>query len=246
MSFFSLNKKSFVNSGLLKNTTDIHCHVLPDIDDGIKTYEEAVKSLQWLKSNGISRTYLTPHIMSDFPENNHEFILEKFDIFKKRLEKDGVEDIPDLKAGAEYMLEPAFKEHKDRKLLTYSDRHVLVETSYITPPVGFIGLLVKLMEDNYSPILAHPERYTYMEVDDYKNLKAQGVPFQLNFLSMTGAYGRYAKDKAVWLLKEGYYDYTGSDFHHFARHEFNFSVKSLTKKQIIAIEGLFNNNQNLW
>ena len=226
--------------------TDIHSHVLPGIDDGIKTYEEAVKSLQWLKNNGISRMYLTPHIMSDFPENNHEFILDKFDIFKKRLEIDGIGDIPELKVGAEYMLEPAFEKHKNGQLLTYSDKHVLVETSYIMPPVGFISILEKLMEDGYSPVLAHPERYTYMDTNDYRSLKAQGVLFQLNFLSIAGAYGRYAKDKAVWLLKERYYDYTGSDFHHYARHEGIFSTDSLTKKQIIALEGLFYNNQKLW
>ena len=245
MSFFSL-KKSFVNSRLMEFMTDIHSHILPGIDDGVRTYNEAVKSLRWLKNNGIRRMYLTPHIMSDFPENDYKFIIDKFNIFKRRLEEDGIGDIPELKQGAEYMLEPAFEKHKQQQLLTYSNRHVLVETSYMTPPVGFNSILERLMEDGYSPVLAHPERYTYMDIKDYKYLKMQGVFFQINILSLTGAYGRYAKDKAIQLLNNGFYNYAGTDFHHLSRHENSFITKSLTKKQTTALRCLINNNEELW
>ena len=239
-------KKSFVNSGLLNNITDIHSHILPGVDDGVKAYNEAVESLLWLKRNGIHRLYLTPHIMTAFPGNTSGFIIEQFGIFKKKMEDDGVGDIPELKLGAEYMLEPAFEIHKKGGLLTYSKQQLLVETSYITPPMGLFDMLEELMEDGYTPVFAHPERYMYMDMSDYKLLKSQGVRFQLNFLSMTGAYGRLIKEKASQFLQKGYYDYAGSDFHNLLRHKGDFLAKSITKKQTTAIMYLFENNNELW
>ena len=243
---FFHRKISFVKSGLLNDMTDIHSHILPGLDDGISTYDEAVKSLRWLKSKGISRMYLTPHIMMEFPNNSREYVLEHFDLFKIKLENDGIEDIPELKPGAEYMLESAFENHKNDELLTYANRHVLVETSYMTPPIGFMSILGELMEDGYSPVLAHPERYNYMDMGDYKHLKMEGVLFQLNYLSMTSAYGRHAKEKALQLLNDGYYNYAGTDFHHLSRHEDDYLMKSLTKKQITNLQHLIDNNKELW
>ncbi|MDR0574922.1 MAG: hypothetical protein LBG96_13010 [Tannerella sp.] len=240
------SKKSYVDSGLLYDMTDIHCHILPNVDDGANEYEEAVGSLHWLKSKGVCRMYLTPHVMSDFSKNTSGYLSEKFGSFVKRLENDGITDIPDLRLGAEYMLEAAFGKRKEEGLLTYSDRHVLIETSYMTPPVGFPGLLEELMESGYSPVLAHPERYAYMAMEDYRFLKKQGVKFQLNFLSVTGAYGPFARNKAIRLLKEDFYDYTGSDFHHITRHKDAFTTKMLTRKQILRLQILFRNNRKLW
>ncbi len=235
-----------MKSGLLCGITDIHSHILPGVDDGIKTYEKSVRTLRWLKERGICRMYLTPHVMSDIQKNTRIYLKEQFDTFIKRLEEDKVEDIPVLKLGAEYMLEAAFEKHKEEGLITYADRHVLVETSYMLPPAGFTRILEKLMEDGYSPVLAHPERYNYMDERDYKYLKNQGVLFQLNFLSLTGTYGRYAKEKGAQLLKNEYYNYAGSDFHRLKHHENSFAVKILTRKQPLAIRELFENNNRLW
>ena len=244
MSFLSF-KESFIKSGLLEDTTDIHCHILPGVDDGISCNEEAVIALRWLKTIGVNHIYLTPHVMSDFPKNTFGYLSETFNHFIKKLKEDGIDDIPELKPGAEYMLEAAFEKHKNEELFTYTDRHLLVETSYMTPPIGFVRILEKLQEDGYTPILAHPERYIYMDMTDYEYLKSQGVKFQLNYLSITGSYGRQAKEKATQLLKAGHYNYTGSDFHHLARHNKSFAAKALTKKQIAMLKPLFDNNKNL-
>jgi len=245
MRFLSI-KKSFIRSRLLMDMTDIHSHILYDVDDGIKNYKDAVVALQWLRSNGVARLFLTPHVMSDFPKNTTRYLSEAFGLFVKRLNDDEIKDIPALKLGAEYMLEPAFEKHKQGGFLTFADRHILVETSYMMPPIGYISILEQLMEEGYSPILAHPERYTYMVMDDYHSLRTEGVLFQLNFLSLTGAYGRYAKEKALWLLENGLYKFTGSDFHNLDRHKSDFLVKSLKKKQIATLQCLIDNNKELW
>ena len=246
--FFSIFNFQFsiLKSGLLSGMTDVHSHLLPGVDDGAKDYLEAVPALRWLKKTGIERLYLTPHVMSDFPKNTGRYLTEKYEQFTKRLENDRITDIPALKLGAEYMLEATIDRRKEESLLTYAGRHLLVETSYLTPPIGLKGLLGGLIDNGYTPVLAHPERYMYMDWEDYKSFKTQKIKFQLNYLSLTGVYGTFAKKTAAYLLKEGLYDFVGSDIHHISWHRNNIQLKKLTKKQITHLRPLFQNNKLLW
>jgi tyrosine-protein phosphatase YwqE len=248
MGFFEIfnTKKSYVDSGLLSDMTDIHCHLLPAVDDGVGNYEESVQSLTWLKKNGVRRLFFTPHVMSDMSLNTKEYLTEQFEKFITNLKMNGVVDIPEIKLGAEYMLDPEFVNRKKEGLLTFADRHVLVETSYMMPPAGFNKILEELQEEGYSPVLAHPERYNYMQMPDYEYLKEQGILFQLNILSLTGAYGKPADSKAGILLKKDFYNYAGSDFHHLARHRKNFHAKTLSKRQVRMLKQVIDNNKNLW
>ena len=237
---------SILHSGLLSDSTDIHCHLLPGVDDGESDYQQAVAALRWLKQTGINRLYLTPHVMSDYPNNSSGYLTEQFVGFTKKMEIEGITDIPTLKLGAEYMLEGSFYVTKNISLLTYAGRHVLVETSYLTPPMGFISLLNGLKNGGYLLVLAHPERYTYMDRSDYETLKKQNIKFQLNYLSLVGVYGTHVKEKAAYLLKDGMYDYVGSDIHHLAWYQKNIQLKKLNKKQITQLRLLFKNNLLLW
>ena len=74
-------------------------------------------------------------------------------------------------------------------------------------------ILMKIKTKGYYPVLAHPERYLYMDDDDYKQLKYMGVKFQLNLFSLYGIYGRDVQKKAQKLQKAGMYEYTGTDLH---------------------------------
>ena len=239
-------KFSILDAGLLSGSSDIHCHLLPGVDDGICDYSKAVAALRWLKGIGINHLYLTPHVMSDYPNNSPGYLTEQFDRFTKKMENGGIIDIPALKLGAEYMLEGTFNIPNNESLLTYAGRHVLVETSYLTTPLGFIILLNGLKNGGYLPVLAHPERYSYMVMSDYESLKNQNIKFQLNYLSLVGVYGTHVKEKAAQLLKEGLYDYAGSDMHHLTWHQKNLQLQKLKKKQITQLHYLFQNNQQLW
>lgn len=90
---------------------------------------------------------------------------------------------------------------------------MLVETSYFNPPMGLNNILLRIKAKGYIPVLAHPERYTYMNEKDYWRLKGMNVRFQLNLLSLIGAYGPEVRGKAEWLLKNGYYQLCGTDIH---------------------------------
>ena len=91
--------------------------------------------------------------------------------------------------------------------------HLLVETSYYNPPMRFRETLRQIKSLGYHPLLAHPERYMYMDNDEYRELHDEGVRFQLNLPSLCGAYGNTVKKRALWLLKNGLYDAIGSDTH---------------------------------
>jgi tyrosine-protein phosphatase YwqE len=77
-------------------------------------------------------------------------------------------------------------------------------------------MLFQIFTHGYTPLLAHPERYRYYQQDEkiYHTFKDQGCLFQLDLLSLQGAYGRTTRKTAIKLLKLGMIDYVGSDMHH--------------------------------
>jgi tyrosine-protein phosphatase YwqE len=96
---------------------------------------------------------------------------------------------------------------------------VLVEFSMHTAPLDLQEVLFEMQMQNYQPIIAHPERYTYLgrKKDFFDELKSAGLFFQLNLLSLTGHYGNTVQELAEYLLKKDYYDFAGTDLHHY-RH----------------------------
>ena len=124
-------------------------------------------------------------------------------------------------AAAEYFLDEHVEQmlKKNEPLLTISGKMVLVEFSMAYPPQGLKDILFELQMQGYQPVIAHPERYIYLERarDFYDELKETGCLFQLNLLSITGYYGKSPQELAQYLIKKSYYDLVGTDLHGF-RH----------------------------
>jgi tyrosine-protein phosphatase YwqE len=95
-------------------------------------------------------------------------------------------------------------------------------------------------------VVAHPERYEYANKDNYFRWKDKRYKFQLNLLSLGGAYGSAAVAKANYLLKEGLYDYVGSDMHNLSNYERFLPEIRLDKKNKAALEQLLENNKKLF
>ncbi|MGH2564898.1 MAG: CpsB/CapC family capsule biosynthesis tyrosine phosphatase, partial [Ginsengibacter sp.] len=92
---------------------------------------------------------------------------------------------------------------------------VLVEFSMAFPSLTIKNTLFDMQMQGYQPVLAHPERYIYLEnsKDFYDELKGIGCLFQINLLSLTGYYGRTVNELAHYLIKKGYYSLAGTDLH---------------------------------
>ncbi|MBD5358693.1 MAG: capsular biosynthesis protein [Bacteroides sp.] len=202
--------KKLKDSGMFANFTDWHSHILPGVDDGIPTIEDSIEVLKAYEELGFKRVWLTPHVMEDFP-NTPADLKVKFN----ELQTAWTGNV-ELKLAAENMLDSLFEQRlEDNDLLPIGDdkSYLLVETSYYTPPMDFENILDKIKAKGYHPILAHPERYRYMEEKDYMRLKNKDVFFQMNFTSLVGGYGDTAKKKAEWLLDKGMINLLGSDVH---------------------------------
>ena len=190
--------------------TDYHSHILPGVDDGVRTMEESLSILEGLEEIGITDLWLTPHIMEDIP-NTTEDLMQRFSVLQ---EKNPTKIR--LNLAAEYMMDALFEERLqkgDLLPLGKDGNHLLVETSYFNPPMDLYGILEKVRVKGYYPVLAHPERYVYMEKKDYKHLKEMGVLLQMNVGSIGKVYGKEVYRKAKWMLRKGMYSLFGSDLH---------------------------------
>ena len=208
--WFFKKQTSLVGSGILEGFTDYHSHILPWVDDGIQTLDESLDTLDCLEKLGVKSIWLTPHVMEDIP-NTSEKLRERFQLLLQYY-SGGIA----LHLAAEYMLDNLFEERlasEDLLPIGKAQKHLLVETSYFNPPMGLNNILLRIKAKGYIPVLAHPERYTYMNEKDYWRLKGMNVRFQLNLLSLIGAYGPEVRGKAEWLLKNGYYQLCGTDIH---------------------------------
>lgn len=227
---FSKKRYSILDSGVLRGMTDCHCHILPGVDDGIRTMEEALKALQQMSELGIREVCLTPHIMEDYP-NTPADLKRRFAMLQ------GSTDMK-VHLAAEHMLDTLFMERFAADDLLPYNSQLLVETSYFHPPMGLYDILERIRQKGYTPLLAHPERYMYMDAADYRHLLSMGVRLQLNILSLAGAYGEDAARKAHKLLHQGAYACMGTDLHRLSDFMDYASEACLSNKDILIIQSI--------
>ena len=217
MLFFK--RKNPVSTDLSWLGTDFHSHLLPGIDDGSQDIETSLFLIRGLQELGYKKIITTPHIIWELYPNTPEKITTALHRLKAVMIKENIE--VELNAAAEYFMDDHFEMEVRNKaiLLPVSKRKILVEFSMLTPPMDFKKILFELQMQNYEPILAHPERYTYLEKkkDLYEDFKNFGCYFQMNLLSLTAHYGPTVQSLAEYLIKKGFYEYVGTDLHH-ARH----------------------------
>ena len=226
MGIFDLfkRKQSLLDSGILQGATDRHCHVLFGVDDGIRTLEDSLAVLAYDEEVGIKEVWCTPHIMEDVA-NTTERLRERFALLQEAY-KGPIK----LHLAAEYMLDTLFEERFNTgDLLTMEDNTVLVETSTWNPPPDMTGTLRRIQKAGYRPLLAHPERYRYLNEAGYERLYKMGIHFQLNLGSLVGYYGETAMGKARNLLEKGWYSDVGSDCHRLSTIKEQYTRDVLTK-----------------
>lgn len=239
-SFFQ--KKIPLTSIFPSDFVDIHSHFLPNIDDGSKSMEESVALLRRMQGYGIKNIICTPHVMESVWENSSEAIQQKLDALNAHLKSIAFTDIT-ISAAAEYMLDAHFGHLlKTEKLRTLKDNYILVELSFINPPINLYETLFNIQIAGYKPVLAHPERYSYYHnnFSGYAKLKAAGCLFQLNLMSLSNYYGSSVTAAAKALLKQQLIDFAGTDTH---KHQhLDFLEKVVDRKVLKLIEPVLKAN----
>lgn len=234
------NKKAseMGESGLFQEFTDWHSHLLPGVDDGIHTMEETLAVLRKYEELGVKRVWLTPHVMEETP-NSTGFLRTRFDDLKATYTGP-----VELRLASENMLDSLFEERirvGDVLPIGSSEDHLLIETSYVNPPLGMEQMIQQIMAHGLTPVLAHPERYRYMEYSDYERWKDRGLLFQVNFISLLGGYGETARRKCEWLLREGLVELTGSDLHRLSMLEHVLDRRPKNRDSLSQLVGVARN-----
>lgn len=200
---------------------DIHSHLIPGIDDGAATLSDSIQMILHFKDLGFQKLVTTPHIHPNYP-NTRERILEGLSIVRKELAQRHIE--MEIEAAAEYFVDDVFIQKLDngKPLLSFGDKYVLIECSFLVKPFFFESVIYKLKSQGYKPVFAHPERYKFLEdnIEWLKELKRSGILFQVTLGSLGGYYGKVPKQIAMRLIKDNLVDFLASDLHRTSQVEY--------------------------
>lgn len=195
--------------------TDVHCHIVPGVDDGSPDVDTSLELLERMASWGINRVIATPHMTQDTFENTPEILDPAFN----ELNEAAAGRLPQmrLERTAEHRIDDFFiSELEKGRIVPYPNNYLLIENSFLTEPFGLDRLVFDLRKKGYKPVMAHPERFLYYQSDPdrYEQLHRAGVLFQANVLSLAGYYGKPTKQMAERLIERGCVDLLGTDLHH--------------------------------
>jgi protein-tyrosine phosphatase len=195
---------------------DIHSHLLPGLDDGVQSYEESEDIILHFQQLGYRKLVTSPHVMSDTYKNTADRILARLDKLRIYLKNQEID--MEIDAAAEYYLdEQVFRMvETNQKMLTFGKNFLLFETNFLNEPINLKEFIFLATTRGYKPVLAHPERYLYLQdnLDKAQDLLDRGVLFQINISSITGFYSKIVQTTANKLIDRGWVHLLGSDCHH--------------------------------
>lgn len=224
----------FKNKETKKRVVDIHCHILPGIDDGSDSWETSMQMLRIAWEDGITDMIATPHFKAGHHNASPERVKRLAAELQKRVRAEGIGI--NIYTGNEIMYFGEAADMLERgDILTLCDSdHVLVE---FLPGDNFRHISSGLDEFRYlgyEPILAHVERYECMLRDssNVKELYRRGIKMQINAASLAGALGSKVKKAVLDMTDEGYIDYIGTDAHDTGKRSPQMSkcIKLLNKR----------------
>jgi len=194
---------------------DLHCHLLPGVDDGAQNLSISLTMARAAVAQGVTVVACTPHILPGVYHNYGPDIRVATKHLQDALDREGI--ALQLTTGADVHMAPNFVSGlRSGQLLTLADsRYVLVEPPHNTAPPQLEDFFFNLVTAGYVPILTHPERLSWVRsrYDTIKKLVQTGVWMQVTAGSFTGAFGRTALYWAERLLDEGCVHLIASDAH---------------------------------
>ena len=198
--------------------TDLHCHILPGVDDGAEDMQEALDMARLAADSGVRAIVATPHCnlpQADEPNYLDASLLQQVSTFRQALQN---AQIPiKIYAGAEVFCTPEIDDLlQERKLMTLAGSKYLLTEFYFDESPDFMEECSELIRARgFIPVIAHPERYEAVQhapglIQDWF---LEGNIIQLNKGSILGKLGRRAEDAAAWILERGLAHTVASDAH---------------------------------
>ena len=192
---------------------DFHSHILPNIDDGSTSIGETINLIEEASKVGFTGIISTSHYIQGYYEFDCYERNQLLDIVKNEMQSGNLE----LYLGSEiYFSSEIIDLIKDKKASTINNtRYLLFELPMNTKQLFVKELVYELIQNGYRPIIAHPERYSYVqdEINYVRELANLGTLFQANYGSVLGMYGNDAKKTLKKLLKDDLISFLGSDVH---------------------------------
>ena len=193
---------------------DLHLHLLPGVDDGVRDLEEALGMARLLVEQGYRQAAVTPHIRPGLFDNTAAPLRHSLEVLEAALK---AAEIPlELSIGAEHFLCPEVVEMLlDQKGLPLGHgRYALLEAPVTGPVPSLEQIVFRLEVGGVTPVFAHPERCEcFQALEVVRTLREKGAHFQLDLGSLAGAYGWSARRTARKILDAGLYSVAGTDLH---------------------------------
>lgn len=195
---------------------DIHSHVLPMVDDGASSVEQALRMLVQAYEDGTDEIVLTPHLAYEYGfDNPSDKIRDLYEDLKYIVDKERIPIVMHL--GCEFLFSSlsTFEKHLDEITLINETDYLLMEFFFDIDSEDILKAIDAVIEKGYIPIIAHPERYECVKIslDVVHEGIEKGALFQMNKGSLFGDYGRTARETVFDLLDKHYIHFVGSDGH---------------------------------
>lgn len=195
---------------------DVHCHIMPGVDDGARDMGETLKMLEIAESEGITHMIATPHYKSGHHNASPEKVSGLMEDVLAAAKECGIN--MELFQGNEILYyDEMYKGIEEGRISRMNETdYVLVEYMPSDPFQYIRNSLDEIISEGYQPIVAHVERYGCMvdNIDNVIEIKRMGAEIQVNASSIAGDMGKDVKKFVHRLLKEQIVDYVGTDSHH--------------------------------
>lgn len=228
---------------------DIHCHILPRVDDGSPDMETSRAMIRDAYEQGVRYIIATPHYRSEMFEPSMKKVIRVYHELRDYAEEVGI----GLRLGCEYYRNEQMIRHLDKKLrpTMLGSRYVLTEFSTNDSFVTVRNYIYELITKGYRPIVAHVERYfCCQEPERIQKLKKLGAQIQINADSVLGYEGHTIKKFCAGLMKDDLVDFIGSDAHNLEGRKMNLGkcAAYVRKKmgQDYAEEIFIDNPRRIW
>ena len=198
---------------------DLHSHILHGIDDGAIDIRTALDMARWAAEDGVEVMACTPHFLPGVYEPEPADVIERVAELNERLMDEGIDLV--VVTGCEAHVQPDMVALlESRQILPiHTGRYVLCEAPPAVLPPHMDHLFASMLAAGYKPILAHVERYRWVEraMPWIRRMSESGVLMQVTAGSFFGDYGRLAQDWSMRFLEEGLVDLVASDAHDLVR-----------------------------